>query len=158
MLAHTGFPSFVWSIYPPVSGEQPSGTGIRDLSTRKADSRPCHHDRWQALTLPSHPCPPSPRLDRRFFSSPLLCPHGHLPFQKYVALCCPDFPPLSCIRICIKRAMERSTAFYLLLNEPWLHQIHIHGMRHPEIKIPGISPAIPFLFAFSGFPVPPHVL
>ena len=87
-------------------------------------------------------------LGGRFFSSPLLCPHGHLPFQKYVALCCPDFPPLTCIRICMKRAMERSTAFYLLSNESWLHQIHIRGMMHPEIKIPGISPVIPFLFAF----------
>jgi hypothetical protein len=94
---------------------------------------------------------------RRFFSSPLLCPHGHLLFQKYVALCCPDFPPLSSIQVCMKRAMERSTAFYLRLNEPWLHQIHIHGMRHPGIKIQGISLVIPFLSAFSGFPVPPHV-
>ena len=94
----------------------------------------------------------------RLFSSPLLCPHGHLPFRKYDALCCPDFPPLSCIRICMKRAMERSTAFYLLLNEPWLLQIHIPGMRHPETRIQDIFPVILFLSAFSGFPVPPRVL
>ena len=94
----------------------------------------------------------------RFFSSPLLCPHGHLLFQKYVALCCPDFPPRPCIRISMARAMERPTAFYLLLNEPWWRQIHIPGMRHPETKIPGISPVIPFLSAFSAFPVLPHVL
>ena len=30
---------------------------------------------------------------RKLFSSPLQCPHGHLPVRKYGALCCPDFPP-----------------------------------------------------------------
>jgi hypothetical protein len=29
-----------------------------------------------------------------------------------------------------------------------LRQIHIPGKRHPEIKIPGIFPVIPFLSAF----------
>ncbi len=35
-----------------------------------------------------------PAKPGRLFSSPLLCPHEHLPFRKYGALCCPDFPPL----------------------------------------------------------------
>ncbi|HPS12956.1 MAG TPA: hypothetical protein PLB87_06740, partial [Prolixibacteraceae bacterium] len=31
-------------------------------------------------------------LFRRLFSSPLPCPHEHLPFRERGALCCPDFP------------------------------------------------------------------
>ncbi len=34
-----------------------------------------------------------PAWPGRLFSSPLLCPCEHLPFRKYGALCCPDFPP-----------------------------------------------------------------
>ena len=32
--------------------------------------------------------------DWRLFSSALLCPCGHLPVRKQVALCSPDFPPV----------------------------------------------------------------
>ena len=32
--------------------------------------------------------------DWRLFSSALLCPCGHLPVRKQVALCSPDFPPI----------------------------------------------------------------
>jgi len=35
----------------------------------------------------------NPAKQGRLFSSPLICPHEHLPFRKYGALCCPDFPP-----------------------------------------------------------------
>jgi hypothetical protein len=56
------------------------------------------------LTLASHshgeggPCQ---AMYGRLFSSPLLCPRGHLPFRKHDALCCPDFPPFTAIS-CIK--------------------------------------------------------
>ena len=153
MVEHTGFPSFVWSIYPPVSGEQPSGTGIRDLSTRKADSRRCYHHRWQALTLPSHPC----LRTGGYFLLRCYALTDIFPFGSTLLFVVRTFLPCQCIRVCTKRAMERSTAFYLLLNGPWLLQIHIHGTKHPGIKTRDIFPVIPFLFAFSAFPVLPHV-
>lgn len=91
------------SFYPPMrpfprgggnSGEQPSFTGLRELSTSDVHDTDVATDangllpRFLTLTSPM----PRKAKEGRLFSSALICPRGQLPVRKRSALCCPDFP------------------------------------------------------------------
>ena len=77
-----------------ISGEQPSLTGLRELSTSDVHDTDVATDangllpRFLTLTSPM----PRKAKEGRLFSSALICPRGQLPVRKRSALCCPDFP------------------------------------------------------------------
>ena len=78
-----------------ISGEQPSLTGLRELSTSDVHDTDVATDangllpRFLTLTSPM----PRKAKEGRLFSSALICPRGQLSVRKRNALRCPDFPP-----------------------------------------------------------------
>ena len=78
------------AFYPPARASNPQTPVYMNLQPPRRTARTSLHDRW-ALTPPSHPYPCG-----RLFSSALLRPCRQLSVRKWSALCCPDFPLLSC--------------------------------------------------------------
>lgn len=52
------FLSFIYAVYPPASGGQPSSAGIHDLAGRRCVLYPCRRGYPWALTPRFHPCRP----------------------------------------------------------------------------------------------------
>ena len=77
-----------------ISGEQPSLTGLRELSTSDVHDTEVATDANGLLPRFLTHTSPMPRKAKegRLFSSALICPRGQLPVRKRSALCCPDFP------------------------------------------------------------------
>jgi len=66
---------------------QPVRRTVYDVATITGRLLPCLLTLTRSVRQTGH--------NGRLFSSPLLCPRGHLPFRKCGALCCPDFPPFA---------------------------------------------------------------